>query len=219
MKPYFYGISIESKLTFPISFMSEDEITALDASTIQNWLFGETGYRQFSFVQEDMDYVYLNCIFKEPRMIRAGNVICGFECTCEADSEFAWTYPKLVEYGPQTTDFTITFYNDSHYKGYLYPSLEFQVNTVGAGTLSITNANDDDRLFELSDLVAGETITVNNELGILSTSRNVAILGNFNKNFLRLVPGLNVLSVTREGAGGGFSSFILGYQFARRIGG
>ena len=61
---------------------------------------------------------------------------------------------------------------------------------------------------------AGETVTVNNDLGIVSSDFNVTRLARFSKNFLRFIPGINILSIT-----GQISQLNITYQFMRRLGG
>jgi hypothetical protein len=219
-KSYFYGISYTSPLSFPVSFFSPNELTALDISYIQMWLFGGLEYKALAIVQPDMDEIYLNAIFTDPRIIRFGNNIYGISGTCTCDSQFAYTYPKTVVYDEfireenQLPSKEITFYNNSHYQGYLYPTCEFIRNSQTSGGFSITNYSDDDRVFEFEDLLPYETITVNNDLGIIQSDSGLRRLSNFNKNFLRFVPGVNNLFLEGE-----VSEFTLTYQFLRRIGG
>ena len=212
VKPYFYGIQYDSKLEFPISFFSPDEITAPMLSFIQNWLFGKLQYKQLAIIQNDMDDVYIKCIFTEPTIIKAGNVAVGISGTCRMDSQFAYLYPKTLTYAsPLPT--SITIYNNSHHPDYLYPTLEFTMGLSG-GNFSITNTSDSDRIFTFTGLSASETISVNNDLGIVNSSSGSPVLSKFNKNFLRLIPGKNVLTLS----GASVSKFDLTYQFLRRIG-
>lgn len=211
--PYFYGVYYSDKLTFPVSFFSPDEISAVDLSYIQNWLFGQLGYKRLTIVEPDMDDVYFNCIFTNPEIFRAGNVIYGVTADCICDSQFAYTYPKTLSYSfsGSPSGSSIIFYNNSHYPGYLYPSLDFTMSS--SGSFSIVNQTDNDREFLFSGLSGSEVITVNNDLCIIESSLNVVRLPNFNKNFFRLVPGINRLVLT-----GNISEFNLTYQFFRRMG-
>ena len=212
--PYFYGVHYNSKLVFPVSLFSEDEITALDASYIQNWLFGQLDYKRLSIIQGDMDNFYFNCIFTDPKIIRIGNVIRGFEANVVCDSQFAYNYPTTITYNYAVAPCgsTIIFYNNSHYKGYLYPEMTFTMSTGSA--IYISNAEDNDRLFSFDGLTLDETITINNNLGIIKSSAGYRRLSKFNKNFLRFVPGINTLTLT-----GDISQLTFTYQFLRRISG
>ena len=212
-KPYFYGIQYTSRLEFPVAFFSENEITASMLSFILNWLFNKSSYRNFAIMQDDMDEYYMQCIFTDPVVRRIGNVVYGVSGTCKLDSQFAYTRSKTITYtNPLPT--SITFQNNSHCdNGYLYPTLNFTMGTSG-GNLSMTNANDDDRIFSFTGLLGSEIVNVNNDLGIITSSTGSPILSKFNKNFLRFVPGVNVLAVS----GSSVSTLSLTYQFLRQIG-
>jgi hypothetical protein len=213
--PYFYGVKFTSKVSFPISFFSPDEIDAQTFSYLQNWLFGQLNYKNFVLIQPDMDSFYINAIFTEPNVIRAGNIIYGLQGTCIMDSQFAWTYPKtsIYNYTSAPSASSLILNNDSHYAGYLYPQMTFTVNSAGS-SLSIINTSDNNREFLFSGLSPNEVITINNDLGIVTSSLLIPRLSIFNKKFLRFVPGINILSIT-----GGISQLTLTTQFARRLGG
>jgi hypothetical protein len=214
-QPFFYGIHFDSRLSFPVSFFSPDEIDGLSLSYIQNWIFGSQTYKPLSIIQPDIDETVLNCIFTDPQILRAGNIIYGISAQCECSSQFAYTYPKNSNYSYSSppNQSPITFFNNSHYAGYLYPSVIFLMNSTG-GTLNIINVTDTYRSFMFTGLQPNEAISVNNDLGIISSSTGALRLSNFNKNFLRFVPGLNQLLVS-----GNVSTIQLTYQFIRRFGG
>ena len=213
--PFFYGIKYTQKMSFPISFFSPDEISAVDLSYIQRWLFGRLNYQSLAIIEPDMDSFFMNCIFTEPTIIRAGNIIYGVQGVCTMDSQFAWTYPRqtIYNYTSPPSGSQIVINNDSHYTGYLYPEMTFRMSASGSA-LSIINTSDNNREFLFSGLSPNEVITINNDLGIVTSSLLIPRLSVFNKHFLRFAPGINILSVT-----GGISQMTLTYQFARRLGG
>ena len=214
--PYFYGIAYSKKLEFPVSFFSPDEISAVDISYIQSWLFSQSSYKQLAITQPDMAGIYLNAIFTDSRIMKAGNNIFGISGTCVCDSQFGWTYPKTTTYtytNPIVSGSSV-FYNNSHYQGYLYPSMTITTGSSTAG-ITIINMSDDDREFVFEDLSPYETLTINNDLGIITSSLGERRLANFNKNFFRYAPGLNNLSFS----GSGITQITMTSQFARRIGG
>jgi len=214
-KPYFYGVYFNSRLSFPVSFFSPTEVTAVDLSYIQRWLFARSGYKQLAIIQPDMDDVYFNCILTDPQVVRRGNLIYGVNGTVNCDSEFAWTYPKTLSYSYSSapSGSGLIFYNNSHYDGYLYPSMTFTMKS-GGGDLTITNTSDNSRQFIFTSLGSGEIITIDNDKKIISSSLGYRRLANFNKNFMRFVPGVNSLSIT-----GNIGAMTITYQFARRLGG
>lgn len=213
-RPYFYGVYYSDSLVFPVSFFSPDEITAVDASQISSWLFGNLEYKDLAIIQPDMDSFYIRCIFTNPQTVRAGNVIVGFNCDCICDSQFAYEYEKTTTYSfsGSPSGSPITFYNFSDYQGYLNPTVEFTMS--GSGNFSIVNTSDNNRAFTFTGLSGSEIVTVNNDLCIIESSLGVTRLSAFNKNFLRFVPGVNRLTVT-----GNISELNITYQFLKRIGG
>jgi len=213
--PYFYGIKFNNNLSFPVSFFSPDEITALDASYIERWLFGNLEYHNLAIVQGDMPNAYFRCIFTDPQIIRTGNLIRGFTATCICDSQWMWTYPRTLtyNYGSAPSATRIDFYNDSHYGGYNRPTISFTMNASG-GDLSIVNVDDSSREFKFTGLSPYEEITVNNDLEIITSSFDLKRLSKFNKNFFRLKNGYNRLDVT-----GAITQLNITYQFVRRLGG
>lgn len=213
--PYFYGVKYNSKLSFPVAFFSPDEVTAVDISYIQQWLFGDLQYRNLAIVQPDMDGIYFKCIFTDPQIIKAGNLIRGISGTAICNSQWAFTYPRTItyEYGSAPSDTEIRFFNNSHYKGYNRPIVSFKMDSSG-GDLSVVNESDDSREFLFESLSARETITTNSSLGQVQSDLGLRRLSNFNKNFLRLKNGLNVLKVT-----GNISELSITYEFVRRLGG
>lgn len=213
--PFFYGVKFTSKMSFPISFFSPDEIDAQTFSYLQNWLFGQLGYKKLIVVQPDMDAFYMNCIFTEPNVIRVGNIIYGIQGTCTMDSQFAWTYPRTSTYNftSPPSDYQIIFNNDSHYAGYLFPLMTFTMNATGT-YVYIDNWSDNHRIFDFEGLAPNEVITVNNDLGIVTSSLSIPRLSNFNKHFFRFVPGINTIRMSAN-----ISQLTFTYQFARRLGG
>ena len=213
--PYFYGVKYSSNLSFPVTFFSPDEITALDASYIQKWLFGGSSYKNLAIAQPDMEGIYFRTIFTDPQIIRSGNLIRGFSGMAVCDSQWVRTYPRTITYNYTSapSGSSIVFYNNSHYEGYNKPNISFTMNASG-GDISIVNESDSNREFKFTGLSAYEVITVNSDLGIITSSLGYRRLSNFNKNFMRLKDGVNNLSLT-----GAISQLNITYEFIRRLGG
>lgn len=216
--PYFFGATPSENLSFDISATSlGDEIDADSFQAIQRWLFSPRTYRKLLIFQEDMQSVYFNCIFNNPKIIRIGNKISGFTATVNCDSPFAWNFPKTTTYTytSPTIDSSVVFYNSSDDKdAYLYPSMVITMNSFG-GSVTITNSSDASRVFSITDLSAGEIITIDSSLQTLSSSTGLKRLSLFNKKFLRFVPGVNNLRLQ-----GNFSSMAVTVKtVSKKIGG
>jgi phage-related protein len=217
--PYFLGATPSPKLQFEFSAMSEDEIDADTFQLISRWLFSSRDYKKLQIDQEDIRNIYFNCMLVDPKIIRVGNLIRGFSATVQCDSPFAWMYPRTNVYtytDPNVNNSPINFYNASDDAGsYLYPdSLIITMNNFG-GDCTIVNMDDNNRLFYLANLSPNEVITMNCNLQTISSSTGLKRLGNFNKNYLRLVPGINHLLVS-----GNISSLSMTTKFiAKKIAG
>jgi len=215
--PYFYGATPSKKLSFKFSSFSEDELTGDDFELVQKWLFGSKTYKKFQVVQEDMQQVYFNAIMNDPEIVRVGNMIMGFTCNVECDSPFAYLFPKTTTYSytGSTVDSVEEFYNASDdADSYLYPKLVITVNSFG-GDVTIRNLSESSRSSVFTSLSPNEVITIDSSFQTISSSTGLKRLSNFNKKFLRLVPGLNRLRVQ-----GNVASVVMTTQFiSKKIGG
>ena len=216
-QPYFFGATPSPKLSFPFSAFSEDEIDADLFQRIQKWLFSSRSYKKFQIDQPDVQNIYFNAILNDPQIVRVGNIIKGFSCMVTCDSPFAWNFPKttLYEYTSSVVDSVEIFNNTSDDIGnYLYPSLEITMNNIG-GDLRIENESDSNRITEFDALSPSEIIDIDSSLQTLSSSTGLRRLTNFNKKFLRLIPGINRLHIQ-----GNVASIAMTTQFvAKKLGG
>jgi phage-related protein len=213
--PFFYGLSPSENLSFDISINSlGEDIDTEKSKIIQAWLFSQRTYKKLFIIQPDMTNSYYNCFFNNPEIVQVGSAIRGYKATVVCDSPYGWKYPKTLtnNYTGVTVDSTFTFYNSSDDKGaYLYPSLVLTMNTTG-GTITITNESDSFRVTSFTGLSASEVITIDSSLQILTSSTGLNRMSNFNKKFLRLVPGVNNIRVQ-----GNIQKLEMTYQLVAKI--
>lgn len=213
---YLYGVEISPPLEFLLEFHASSPISAEDRNVIGQWLFGSMGYRKLQIVQPDLDNVYFNVLITGATATYVGNLQYGWKCTAKCDSPFAYGYPIAQTVAGNEGGIVLwesTINNVSSTADYTYPLLTFSTNTVGT-SFSITNNSDAGRIFLFDGISANETMTVDNQRQIISSSTGLMRISKFNKNFFRLVPGINSLSVI-----GGFSSFTVTYTPFKKIGG
>lgn len=190
--PYFYGVSQSPVLEFEAEITSiQGDFTAIDSSLIQSWLFGQSKYKKLRIVQPDMEDIYYNCFLKNPQIKRIGNLVVGYTFTVVCDSPYAWGVTKSITYTQPNR--TYILYNESENNFYTYPY--FTVLMGGTPFFKITNVTDNNRVFHLENLSVGETITVDNDLQIITASLTPNILSKFVPpvQFFRLLPGANEL--------------------------
>jgi len=215
-KTYLLGIEQTPVLSIPIRINVPDQLSATEDSVISKWLFGRQNYKKLQIIQSDMEYVYFNCIFMDKQTERIGNIIRGYYANIVCDSPFAWTYPKTKTYsypsGYLIND-NIQIVNSSDMDDYTYPSMSFTMNVFG-GDLSIINTSDSNREFLFEGLSANETITIDNDLEIITSSvSGVNRLSNFTDyKWMRYKPGINNLQLS-----GNISSISFTNQFAKKM--
>ena len=209
---YFYGVSQTEKLQFEITIISNKPMSRTDVAIAQKWLFGQTKRKKLQIVQCDLDGVYFDCMLTNPQVVSIGNVPRGFTCTVVCDAPWAWEFPRTSTFTTQEVETTLEFYNSSDNSDYLYPIIQF---TLDANTtdISATNLNDGNRIFAFDNLSPNETIYVNNDLEIITSSTGLNRLPNFNGKWFRFKQGLNRVRII-----GGLSSAQITYQFARKVG-
>lgn len=211
--PYTYGVSQTGVLTFPLTVMSPDEITADESGKISRWLFGQLGYKKLQIFQADLTMVYFNCILTSPRTRRIGNKIVGYDFTVVCDSPWAWEFPRSIDrsYTEEVVFDTLQFDNLSESSDYMRPTLTMTINSFG-GDFTITNDTDAGNDLTMAGLSPNEVITIDNDRMFLTSSSGLRRFSNFNGNWLRLAHGRNNLSLT-----GNVSRAIMTYQSVRRV--
>lgn len=195
-KPYLLGVQQSPVLSYDVQFTSPDELMAEDIRIIEAWLFGQTQYQKLQIMQYDMEEVYFNCFITQPKIIKSGNTIKGISGTVVCDAPFAWAFPRRTRrtYTGVASE-TIVLNNVSDNNNYEYPSIVATVDSFG-GDFSIVNETDANREFAFTGLTAGEVLTVNNELSIITSSLSLLRLANFNLKWFRLLKGINTLTIT-----------------------
>jgi phage-related protein len=213
--PYLLGVRYTPVLAFDIALYSPDELDAKFTQLALRWLTGNATYKKLQIVQDDLSDIYFNCLITNTRIHRVGNKIHGLRFHVACDSQWAWGFDqyKLYNYAVAPLHTAFSIYNQSDHAEYLFPLVTFKMNSSGGAFNLRNNSDDTNRLITVSGLSANETITIDNDLKIITSSLNLNRVGNFNKKWIRLVPGTNNLVVT-----GSISSLRFDYKLPRKIG-
>lgn len=210
-KPYLLGVQQSPVLSFDVQFTSPDELMVEDIRIIQAWLFGQSGYQKLQIQQQDMQDIYFNCFLTSPKIIKSGNMIKGIAGTVVCDSPFAWAFPKTTTKNyTSSANETFILNNTSDNSYYTYPTIIATVDIYG-GTFSITNNTDNGRVFSFTGLSQTEVLTIDNERCIITSSTGLRRLSHFNKNWFRLLRGVNNLTIL-----GNVSQVKITYSPARK---
>lgn len=213
-KPYFYGATQGREvLSFSCAITSPEEISADNNGIIQKWLFGHLEYKKLQVLQDDLTMSYFNCFLNNPKTLRIGNKIHGYEFEIVCDAPWGWTFPKTLtkSYTVEEASETFLFRNTSDDNDYLYPSMVVTFNVFG-GDLTLTNNSDNSREFILTGFSPNEVITIDNDRGIISSDSGLLVMSKFNRQWMRLIQGANSITLL-----GNISSLVMTYSFARKV--
>lgn len=190
--PYYYGYDNEP-YQFSITFAKRGEWTDLEKINVVKWLY-KKGYK--SFVSNDnTDITYYCMPTGEANFYDNG---CGegyVTLTMRCNSPYGYLPKQILDFTIEISPTTITIVNDSGVNENYYPYLEV---TVNEGTsFSLNNLQDSRDAFAFDNLYEGEKIYIDNERKTIQTSEaGVFRMNNFNKRWLRLLPGINQIEVT-----------------------
>jgi phage-related protein len=192
---YFYGAEQAPVLDFEISVTSPEPLSGSMRNVIGSWLFGKQSYRKLRIMQNDLQDVYFNCFIVSGTAIYIGNLCYGFKIHIKCDSPFAYGNPAIVlkTYSTVVNE-SYTYNNLSANAYYTYPVLGFRMSAYG-GDFSITNTSDSNRVFSFTGLAAVETINMDCQRQVLTSNTGLLRISNFNKKWLRFIPGINILTI------------------------
>lgn len=200
----FFMQSSERKnpLIMEVKMFTEMPLSQGDVSEIYNNFFNHNDYKKLYTKNPEYEGLFYNCILKNITAIMGGTQtnqssgyssgICGFSLTIECDSPFMWS-DEIVKHFDSTDD-ALTLNNKSHNKDYLYPKLTFKVGLEG-GDVTIQNTTDNNRLSIFKNLEANETIVLDNEKKIITSTFGLKRYSDFNKLFFRLLQGQNSIHI------------------------
>lgn len=189
------GIAYDSAPTCEFSIISQSTISGSMRGEILSWLVGRREFKPLVFIDGDNENFTYYCVFTDAATIWINGECHGFRLTGNLDSQFARGTPTQAT--ATAGSHVVTIQNKSDIvDDYTYPKVEFS-----GGAVNIINATDDaNRAFAFTGIGAGETVTVDNELKIISSSTSANRLPDFNKNWLRLRRGNNTLVITSAGS-------------------
>lgn len=204
-QPFYYKTRMEPR-NLSITIMLNTPATPTltwDTSTradVFTWLYGDFGYKDF----KSSDSIYIDKIFfTNPLEFTTANLDDGYITLSAQALPHRYTEVQTTTTVVSSTPTSVTIdcqQNIMSPQGdyYFYPTI---TATIGSsGTLRIVNGSDSGRIFEITGLSAGEVVTIDNALKIVSGTVHTNIIsGLTNKNWFRLKNGSNSLSITTLG--------------------
>lgn len=216
-KWYSYGHEYAEPLSFTIHIVKKDysSFTMSEKAMIARWLLRIDGYKPFQFgTGEYMDIIF-NARGESMKEIVVGQTQ-GIEVNFVCESPFGFTPVTHKKFKITGDNQQFLFNNDSEEIGYIYPSMKITIDFDC--DLTIINQSDANRATTIRDCKAGEIITLNNELKIISTTIPLLhdIQNCFNYQWFRFYRGEfeqdNKLLIS------GQCTIELEYQLIRKIG-
>lgn len=216
---FHYGVAVNEPHTFTLTFGpaldrfdSRIPFDRYEIEKIASWLTGWQELDWLHIIQPDMEEFRYKCMFSDLQILYEGLEPWAFQATVQCDSPFGYTREETYEFEIQGTK-EFNLYNRSTYNGYYKPVMEIEFAS-GAHDFEIDNYSDGGRITELRPLTPGLHVRVDNQNEIISDETGgLNLYPYFNFNFLRLVRGVNRLSVTMNG------NFRLICSFPVNIGG
>jgi hypothetical protein len=200
-------------LQFGIEIVFDEPVDIFVLTQVKDWLNGSPGYNELQICVDNFNTFYFNCYLQlNEDLVYAGGYR-GVSATVICDSPWAWEFENEMSFilNPDI-DNTIYFNNLSADSELLRPIVEFTM--VRSGDFSITNT-ETGKVFQFSNLMADETITIDNKLAFINSSvSGQNRVPNFNKVFLKLIKGTNKLVCSQN-----VQNLKIRYKNAKRIGG
>lgn len=198
MIPIVYGAKQEEPLKFTLTFGSLSPISREDFSEIAYWLCGKPEYRVLEIIQDDMAETLYKCYMTNIQHENIKGIPYAFTADVVCDCPYAYSYPETYNFTVSGSKETI-IYNDSACAEYIWPYIILTPSNV-TQTVSIVNENDNNREFKFTQLnnYDNEIIYIDNAKKIITSSNGVNMYPYFNKNFFRLVRGLNTITITGD---------------------
>lgn len=201
-KNYFYGIAKNIPLKITMTLAAENPIDAEQRGLISKWLLARHDYLPLIIDQDDMLSIQYDCLFTKlvPKFI--GNECRAITISGECSSPFGYQYQQILTKnysGSAVVNETFNYLVQSDDDGYIYPDISFKTSSTSGGSscwIALTNNTDASRVFSFTGISGSETITVSNDLGIISSSTGLLRMSKFNKNFFRVISGNNIINIS-----------------------
>jgi phage-related protein len=191
-KPYTYK-SKKEQYTISMTFSTlTNNMNSAKLKEIASWLF-QDDYKEFYSEDEPEKKYYLFATNQVDFMTNGANE-GYFEVQWKSKYPYALTEETTPTYSISGSG-SITIDNLSNVSEYYMPEMEFVVNATPT-TITFTNTSDSNRVSSFSPLSEGETLYVDNEKKQIISDTGLFRYDGFNKNWLRLVSGENIITVS-----------------------
>ncbi|MDR2277387.1 MAG: phage tail family protein [Vagococcus sp.] len=205
-----HGIEKSEPLKFKLTLIKSDGtyFDAYEERAIKKWLCKKK--RHWLHVdQDDLADVCYYCILINPQKVNVGLMSAGISFDVICDSNHAWTGIRKQRKLSSDKSFNFIFNSDFD-EDILAPI--FTITPLSNGNIKIRNKTNNEEI-TINNCKTTETITIDCENEIIVSSSGRVLMSDWNKRFLQIIEGLNVIELTGD--------FILDmeYRLAVRVGG
>lgn len=205
-----------SPLSFEMQVFNRDfgDISQEHERALKKWLMKRGKYEWFHILDKRYANLWFKANIHSPTNIFVNHVI-GISFQVSTNSPYAFS--DLIEY---TIEFsnngkTASIYVDNDEDSPIYPEME--ITMLSDGDLIISNSIDTNtkNQFKLTDLKAGEKITIYNEIPFMESTRDTllkTVYDRFSKYWFFLADGNNVITVSNN------CILTLRYRETRKVG-
>ena len=211
-KQYFVADSYDdSPISIDVEFLTDDDrtLSVREIRDIERWLFNRKNYYKLYIDIADDCYAesyqivdgiekrfYFNCRFSNPSKIYGNGGTVGFKARMECDSYALWqdalTQTFNIGHTSSSDSSIISINIDSEVDDYVYPKIKITMAQAG-GDIYITNNTDDtSRITSFKSLTGSIEFTMNGNLNYISGNNYIKF---YDRNFVRLIPGVNNIGV------------------------
>lgn len=211
-RSYLLGIEYDDMFEFKLTFGRYEPPDRHMISLLNTWLVGHSNYKPLRIVQADMSTVYYECIMTDFQISTFGNIPYVFECSVVCNRPYGIGNRQKHSYNIKAGENRIVLRNTSNTSNITMPTLSFTTTKADA-ELSIKNVSNNGYETKFTGLAVNETLTVDCDLQMITSSLQQRRLQNFNKHWLELLPNVNNLIVT-----GDISNLVIEYDPIKKMG-
>ena len=190
----------------------DETFTENELRHLNRLLTGKRGYSWLKIIKNktmETDYSYRARVSKI-EYERLGYDVVGYDVTFECDGAHAYSEEQKITFNVTAGTPFYVFCNSDDLHNYTLPTIT--LTTDSGGTLTLTNRSDNFSS-EISDMTSGETLTIDCQNELLSSSRTrTFILNDFNLHWPRLLPDKNEYTCSLD------ATITFTFRAARKVG-
>lgn len=195
--PFYYGSTSTKKLEFPMEIYNKHgkSYEQYEIQAIQEWLFGRRKPHTLTIFDYDRGNESYECWLTNPHYGKISNGAIGWKFDVICTSPYSMTNLIVQQFECLNEENTIEYYNFSNMEDYLYPEINIQMLDKTT-YIRIQNENDNNRVFQITEIPMNDNIYVNNDLGYITSTSKENLFKTFNLQYFRFAEGFNKLKVS-----------------------